>query len=321
MSKQFLLVLLVILAVIFVRAEQYDLDLNDVDNQEVASFQSLSDIDPNGPDNAFAEIDSHAEGDADNESELEGEADLDADADSELDAEADSEVDAETDAEMEHEMTADAEQESESEADQQAEDEMSMIEASSSWPPYRGNNQPINRHKRNGISSIECLDGDCARAVKAKKVKVGSNPVAEPKKPSKLDMALAATREEIMVRAKELHKEKSWAKKVEGLISEYQSKLNKVTTNIDKLRHQTKSLLKKKKQIQNIQVQNKLKEKLSVAQADLNRLSKQMNHIHGKENEFSDTEKKLKDTMGQLKNSLLKLRGQTAKKAAYEGIV
>jgi len=306
MSKQFLLVLLVILAVIFVRAEQYDLDLSDVDNQEVAPFESLNEIDP---ETAFAEIDSHAEGDAEaeGEGELEGEADADADVDADADAEA--------------EVEGEQEQEGEAETDADAEDEMAMIEASSSWPPYRGNNQPINRHKRNGISSIECLDGDCARAVKAKKVKVGSNPVAEPKQPSKLDMALAATREEIMVRAKELHKEKAWAKKVEGLIAEYQSKLNKVTSNIDKLRTQTKSLLKKKKQIQNIQVQNKLKEKLSVAQADLNRLSKQMNHIHGKENEFADTEKKLKDTMGQLKNSLLKLRGQSAKKAAYEGIV
>jgi len=301
MSKQFLLVLLVILAVLFVRAEQYDLDLSDVDNQEVAAFESLNEIDPQGPETAFAEMDSHAEGDAEGEGELEGEADADADADAEADVE--------------------GEQEGEAEAETDAEDEMAMIEASSTWPPHRGNNQPINRHKRNGIASIECLDGDCARAIKSKKVKVGSNPVAEPKQPSKLDMALAATREEIMVRAKELHKEKAWAKKVEGLISEYQSKLNKVTTNIDKLRTQTKSLLKKKKQIQNIQVQNKLKEKLSVAQSDLNRLSKQMNHIHGKENEFADTEKKLKDTMGQLKNSLLKLRGQSAKKAAYEGIV
>lgn len=290
-----------------VGVSSYDMDLSDIEDQEVTPFESLEDIDSKGVDNAFAELNSHADVDGENEMENEGELEGEADMDNEN--------------ENENEMEAENESEHETDVDAQADEELALIESSSQWPPARGNNQPINRHKRSGIKNIECLDGDCQRAVKAKNVKVGSNPNAEPKLPSKLDMALAATKEEIVVRAKELHKEKDWAKKVEGLIAEYQSKLNKVTSNIDKLRLQTKSLLKKKKQIQNIQVQKKLKEKLSVATADLNRLQKQMSHIHGKENEFADTEKQLKDTMGALKNSLLKLKGQSAKKAAYEGIV
>jgi len=76
----------------------------------------------------------------------------------------------------------------------------------------------------------------------------------------------------------------------------------------------------KKKQIQNVQIQQKLRYKLSLAGEDLNRLQKQMEHIAGKENEFADTEKQLKGTMAQLKNSLLKLRGQEVNKLANEGI-
>jgi len=305
MIGKLLILLFVLMALATAHASQYQNE--DFDDMEVAPFESLDDIDSNGVDNAFAELSSDSDADAD----------VDAEADQEVDSEADAETEQETEGEVEGESETDAE----TEADSSADAELAMIEASSSWPPIRGKGQPINRHKRNGIKNIECLDGDCARAVKAKNVKVGSNPVAEPKKLSKLDLALAATKEEIVIRAKELHKEKDWAKKVEGLISEYQAKLNKVTSNIDKLRLQTKSLLKKKKQIQNIQVQKKLKERLSIANSDLNRLQKQMSHIHGKENEFADTEKQLKNTMGALKNSLLKLKGQSAKKAAHEGIL
>jgi predicted helicase len=68
------------------------------------------------------------------------------------------------------------------------------------------------------------------------------------------------------------------------------------------------------------QVQNKLRYKLKLAQDDLNRLQKQMEHIAGKENEFSDTERNLKNTMNALKNSLLKLRGQENARLVKEGI-
>jgi len=134
------------------------------------------------------------------------------------------------------------------------------------------------------------------------------------KKPDKLEIALQAVKEEIMVRARELHNEKDWVKRVEGLVNEYQQKLKKVTGNIDKLRLQTKELLKKKKQIQNAQIQAKLRDKLQTAHADMQRLQKQMAHIKSKEDEFSETEKRLKDTMSALKGSLLKLRGQNPKK-------
>jgi len=178
-------------------------------------------------------------------------------------------------------------------------------------------NQPVARKN----AEIKCLDGDCTRAIGVRKAKIGHHPNANTKPPpSKLDVALGAVKEEIMVRAKELHKEKDWSQKVATLIDEYQQKLSKVSNNIVLLRTQTKALLRKKKQIQNVQVQNKLRHKLKLAQADLNRLQKQMEHIAGKENEFSDTERQLKGTMNALKNSLLKLRGQEPQKLAEEGI-
>jgi len=47
------------------------------------------------------------------------------------------------------------------------------------------------------------------------------------KKKDKLSIALGAVKEEIMVRARELHNEKDWVKRVESLVSDYQSKLKK----------------------------------------------------------------------------------------------
>lgn len=113
-------------------------------------------------------------------------------------------------------------------------------------------NQPVARGEE-----VTCLDGDCTRATHVQKAKVGTHPNASTKPPpSKLDIALAAVKEEIMVRAKELHQEKIWSDKVTGLIDTYQQKLGKVQSNIVSLRVQTKALLRKKKQIQNVQVRH-----------------------------------------------------------------
>jgi uncharacterized protein YoxC len=226
---------------------------------------------------------------------------------------------AELDSAAETEVEAEAEQpEAEAEAESEETDVTFVETAAAPAPWHRAGNQPVNR---NG-GDVQCLDGDCTRAVGIKgSAAIGTHPnQGSPKPPSKLDIALDAVKEEIMVRAKELHLEKDWSKKVAALIDEYQQKLAKVTGNIAHLRAQTKALLRKKKQIQNVQVQNKLRAKLRMAQADLNRLQKQMEHIAGKENEFSDTEKQLKTTMNALKNSLLKLRGQETQKLAAEGI-
>jgi len=210
---------------------------------------------------------------------------------------------------------------SESTESEAEEDEPALLETEqeSETKPWHRNprNQPVART----AGEIKCLDGDCTRATGVRKAAVGTHPNAgSPKPPTKLEIALGAVKEEIMVRAKELHKEKDWSKKVANLIDEYQQKLQKVTGNIVHLRAQTKALLRKKKQIQNVQVQNKLRYKLQLAQADLNRLQKQMEHIAGKENEFTDTERQLKGTMNSLKNSLLKLRGQEPQKLEAEGI-
>ena len=222
-----------------------------------------------------------------------------------------------------HEAAAAEESQEQEQPEAEAEEaapaeDAAMMEVESSKPWHRSDkNQPVARNN----AEITCLDGDCTRATKVRKAAVGTHPNASTKPPpSKLDIALGAVKEEIMVRAKELHLEKDWSTKVASLIDEYQQKLQKVTNNIVNLRVQTKALLRKKKQIQNVQVQNKLRYKLKLAQSDLNRLQKQMEHIAGKENEFQDTENQLKNTMNALKNSLLKLRGQEPKKLLAEGI-
>jgi len=224
------------------------------------------------------------------------------------------------------ETSAEADSAAEAEAHSQRKAKTSKSGKSSKSSKSKGASKPWHRDDKEqpvarNNAEITCIDGDCTRATKVKKAKIGDHPSQHTKPPpGKLEIALGAVKEEIMVRAKQLHKEKVWAAKVAKLIDEYQQKLHKVDGNIVELRVQTKALLRKKKQIQNVQVQNKLRYKLKLAQADLNRLQKQMEHIAGKENEFADTEKQLKGTMNALKNSLLKLRGQEPKRLEAEGI-
>jgi len=293
MSKLILLII-ALLAIIagVVAQENFESELAaeapELAEHTAEGFMTLDDIAGDmEPETSFAEIDSVSSNEA--------ESDESAEADSEDAVETETEAEAET------------------------EEEPALLETESETLPWhRSNaNQPVARNN----AEITCLDGDCTRATKVRKAAVGTHPNANTKPPpTKLSIALDAVKEEIMVRAKELHLEKDWAKKVATLIDEYQQKLLKVNNNIVALRVQTKALLRKKKQIQNVQVQNKLRYKLKLAQSDLNRLQKQMEHIAGKENEFADTERNLKNTMNALKNSLLKLRGQEPKKLLAEGI-
>jgi len=291
MSKITLLfaLVLVLLAFTTVRADDFEAELaaeapEFAEESNNKAFLTLDDMNLSAdPESSFAELESHSE------EETESEEAAPAEEESSMIEES-----AETESESQNE--------SESEADRRRKVK----------PWHRSDkNQPVARRN----AEIKCLDGDCTRATKVRKAKVGSHPNASTKPPpSKLDIALGAVKEEIMVRAKQLHLQKTWTGKVTKLIDEYQQKLNKVQGNIVSLRVQTKALLRKKKQIQNVQVQNKLRYKLKLAQSDLNRLQKQMEHIAGKENEFTDTEKQLKGTMNALKNSLLKLRGQEPQK-------
>jgi len=264
------------------------------------AFMTLADIGADGaPELSFAELAEHAQDEHEAEADTETDADTDDESESAVDTEADTEAEGETEV-AEPALLEES------------------VERKELKPWHRSNrNQPVARNN----AEITCLDGDCTRAVGVRKAAVGTHPNANTKPPpTKLDIALGAVKEEIMVRAKELHLEKNWSGKVAKLIDEYQQKLNKVSGNIVAMRAQVKALLRKKKQIQNVQVQKKLRYKLQLAQADLNRLQKQMEHIAGKENEFTDTEKQLKSTMNALKNSLLKLRGQEPQKLVEEGI-
>jgi len=277
-------------------------------------FSTLQQLGANEPELAFAELEEHTSDELEQEDEMEQDEEFNNNEENEdasmLETESESELESESEAESDRHHKKHHHKKHHKKSHKKKHHH-------SSTPWHRDDDkQPVARRN----AKITCIDGDCVRGTKVAKVKVGVNPTHQKKKPSKLDIALSAVKEEIMVRAKELHLEKDWSKKVAKLIDEYQQKLSKVTGNIAHLRGQTKALLRKKKQIQNVQIQQKLRYKLGLASEDLNRLQKQMEHIAGKENEFSDTEKQLKGTMAQLKNSLLKLRGQEVNKLASEGI-
>jgi len=83
------------------------------------------------------------------------------------------------------------------------------------------------------------------------------------KKPKdKLDIALAAIKQDIMVRNRQLEEEKNWVGEVHKISEQYNKKVHRVEADIVKVRNQVKELFKKKKQVENLKIQRQLEEKI-----------------------------------------------------------
>jgi len=166
--------------------------------------------------------------------------------------------------------------------------------------------QPVGRHSR---GSFGCKGGGCSIAKQGRRNKPSGHKSNPRYKIDKLSVAFQAIKEDIMQNASDLRSEKKWSRAVKKLVGMYRQKMSKVSEHVTELKKETRNLLRKKRQIQNAQIQRKLTRKLRYAQADMLLLQKQLAHITNKESEFSATEKNLKETMRQLRLHLRKLRG------------
>jgi len=74
----------------------------------------------------------------------------------------------------------------------------------------------------------------------------------------KLDIALAAIKQDIMVRNRQLEEEKNWVGEVHKITEQYNKKVHRVEADIVKVRNEVKELFKKKKQVENLKIQRAL---------------------------------------------------------------
>jgi chromosome segregation ATPase len=126
----------------------------------------------------------------------------------------------------------------------------------------------------------------------------------------KLDVALAAIKQDIMVRNRQLEEEKNWVSEVRKVTEQYNKKVHRVSADIIKTRSEVKALFKKKKQIENLKIQRQLESKLKDATSDLSTLQQALHHVKSKASEFDKTKQEIKKTIYTIHTQLAKLKGE-----------
>lgn len=126
----------------------------------------------------------------------------------------------------------------------------------------------------------------------------------------KLDVALAAIKQDIMVRNRQLEEEKNWVAEVRKITEQYNKKVHRVEADIVKVRNEVKELFKKKKQVENLKIQRQLEAKLKDATSDLSTLQQALHHVKSKSQEFEKTKNEIKKTIYGIHTQLAKLKGE-----------
>jgi len=131
---------------------------------------------------------------------------------------------------------------------------------------------------------------------------------------AKLDLALAAVKEDILSTNKQITDERKWVIAVAKIIASYNAKLKRVEAHIIALRKEMKALYRKKKQIENLKLQKALESKLKEARAELQTLMDSLKHVDVKKGELNKSGSALRQTIAGIQAQLAKLRGQSMRK-------
>lgn len=124
-----------------------------------------------------------------------------------------------------------------------------------------------------------------------------------------LEIALEEIKHDIVVKSKQVMEEKAWVSQVREIMQQYELKVQRVEQNINTLRTEVKTLYKKKRQIENLMLQEKLDAKLNDAKADLRTLDNALMHVKNKERSFEKNKQDVATTVSAIKEQLNKLRG------------
>jgi len=219
----------------------------------------------------------------------------------------------EAEAEDEEEAVDEADAEDESEADEAEEDEFSLIEAEA-----EAETDEERRRSRKGKKSVKVVRAP--RALKSRPFKFHPERVrADSTKPTdpeleKLDLALAAVKEDILSTNKQITDERKWVIAVAKIIAAYNDKMKRVEAHIIALRKEMKSLYRKKKQIENLKLQKALEAKLKEAKAEHQTLLDSLKHVKVKSSELNKSGIDLRNTIAGITAQLKKLRGETVRK-------
>jgi len=226
-------------------------------------------------------------------------ADMDVAADEEESVE---EVEGEDEAEVEDEEESESEDEAEAEEEGS---ELSLIEAEAD----------ADKPKRVKIVK----KSRAPAAIKpfkfhSERIEASTGNKYEDPEMAKLNLALAAVKEDILSTNKQITDERKWVIAVAKIIASYNDKMKRVEAHIIALRKEMKALYRKKKQIENLKLQKALEAKLKEAKDELATLSSSLKHVSVKQGELNKSGADLRNTIAGLQAQLAKLRGQQIRK-------
>jgi len=168
--------------------------------------------------------------------------------------------------------------------------------------------EPLSAQEPNDIALAQLSSSSTVEGPTGRRPTAAGN-----KKPKdKLDVALAAIKQDIMVRNRQLEDEKSWVSEVHKITEQYNKKVHRVEADIVQVRNQVKELFKKKKQVENLKIQRQLESKLKDATSDLATLQQALHHVKSKSQEFEKTKNEIKGTIYGIHQQLAKLKGEKA---------
>jgi len=130
------------------------------------------------------------------------------------------------------------------------------------------------------------------------------------KKKDKLQIALEAIKQDILVRNRQIQDEKAWVAQVRKIVEQYNKKVKRVLADIEKTKQEVKVLFRKKKQIENLKIQRALEKKLTDASSDLATLKSALDHVRTKASEFAKTKNEIKKTIISIHTQLARLKGE-----------
>jgi len=154
------------------------------------------------------------------------------------------------------------------------------------------------------------------RPIKAKPFKFHSERIEaktskfEDPEMAKLNLALAAVKEDILSTNKQITDERKWVIAVAKILASYNDKMKRVEAHIIALRKEMKALYRKKKQIENLKLQKALEAKLREARDELTTLTNSLKHVAVKQGELNRSGAALRNTIAGIQAQLAKLRGQ-----------
>lgn len=140
---------------------------------------------------------------------------------------------------------------------------------------------------------------------------VQSGPPGAPVSPKmkKLAAAMKAVKEDIMSKLREAKRESAWVNDVQRIVTQYNKKVRNVKKNLKKIRGDIRSLIEKKRQIRNAQIQAQLQDRLRDASGDLEMITGKLNSINAQAKAFNKNKNAIADTISKINNELKKLKG------------